>query len=112
MRAGIEDYREVQDFNQGDAMNIYLISQTENKGYDTYDSAVVVAENEDKARCIDPSGHRIVKDGKWHFVFADGTSEPDDYISWANNISKIKVELIGTTEKAEQGIVLTSFNAG
>lgn len=40
------------EYNQ--IMNIYLISQTENDGYDTYDSCVVVAENEDMARRITP----------------------------------------------------------
>lgn len=36
-------------------MNLYLISQSINNGYDTYDSAVVAAESKDKARCIHPS---------------------------------------------------------
>ncbi len=31
-------------------MNIYLISQNENNGFNTYDSAVVTAEDEVKAR--------------------------------------------------------------
>ena len=35
-------------------MNLYLISQNRNNGYDTYDSAVVAAESEEKARMIRP----------------------------------------------------------
>ena len=35
-------------------MNLYLISQTENEDYDTYDSAVVCAETETQARRIHP----------------------------------------------------------
>lgn len=35
-------------------MNIYLLSQSKNKGYDTYDSCVVLAETEEEARKIFP----------------------------------------------------------
>ena len=35
-------------------LKIFKISQTENAGYDTYDSAVVCAENEEKAKRIHP----------------------------------------------------------
>lgn len=35
-------------------MNIYLISQNSHTGYDTYDSAVVVAESADAARFLHP----------------------------------------------------------
>ena len=38
-------------------MKLWLISQTENEGYDTYDSAVVAAETENAARLIHPSSH-------------------------------------------------------
>jgi hypothetical protein len=35
-------------------MNLYLISQGVNKGYDTYDSAVVAVKNEEEARNTKP----------------------------------------------------------
>lgn len=35
-------------------MNIYLISQNHNNNWDTYDSAVVVAESEDIAKRMHP----------------------------------------------------------
>jgi hypothetical protein len=37
-------------------MNLYKISQTSNCDYDTYNSAIVCAENEAAARVIHPSG--------------------------------------------------------
>ena len=37
-----------------DSMNIYLITAKNHGGYDTYDSAVVVAESEDAARVTSP----------------------------------------------------------
>ena len=36
-------------------MKIYLISQQEISGYDTFDSAVVFAESEQEARNINPN---------------------------------------------------------
>ena len=36
-------------------MNLYLISQNHNNDYDTYDSAVVVAESAESAKRMHPS---------------------------------------------------------
>lgn len=78
-------------------MNLYLISQTENEDYDTYDSAVVRAKSEDDARLMHPSGHA----GPW------------DRNTWCRSPDAVTVEKIGTAEKgAKRGIVLASFNAG
>lgn len=78
-------------------MNLYFISQKENNGYDTYDSAVVCAPDEEAARLIHPGG------GNWG----------DTYGTWAFNPSGVKVELIGVADPSvKQGIVLASFNAG
>ena len=53
-------------------MKIYKISQSLLDGYDTYDSAVVVAENEDDARNIHPSKFVThVKDGKWMWTYPE-----------------------------------------
>lgn len=38
-------------------MNIYLLSQTENTGYNTYDSCVVIANNEEEAKLIHPANN-------------------------------------------------------
>jgi hypothetical protein len=37
-------------------LNLYLLSQSVNKDWDTYDSCVVAAENEDDAKSIHPDG--------------------------------------------------------
>lgn len=38
-------------------MNLYLISQSQNNYFDTYDSAVVCAPDEDTARWTHPDGY-------------------------------------------------------
>lgn len=80
-------------------MNIYCISQDEQTGYDTYDSAVVCAKDEDQARNMHPNDFgEPLKDGS-------GT--------WAKEPASVSVRLIGKaahTEKA--GVICASFNAG
>lgn len=95
-------------------MNIYKISQTVNVGYDTYDSAVVVAENELEAAKIHPFGLGVLGfnkitckyDKPWY------ESDTEDW-SWASRLEDVKVELIGTTDLfTEPCIIIASFNAG
>lgn len=79
-------------------MNLYLISQTVNNDWDTYDAAVVVAETAEQAQAMHPSGN-IRKD------------------SWTNKAwtdpSNVNVRLLGTAmPDARAGVVLASFNAG
>lgn len=75
-------------------MNIYLLSQSINNGWDTYDSFVVCEETEEAAKHISPS----------EFDFWYTWAHPDDvtvkYLGIADNSLK----------KGE--IVCSSFNAG
>ena len=83
-------------------MNLYLISQDINEDYDTYDAAVVAAENEDDARKIHPDG---ISEEEWK-----GQDWWDTWVKYTER-GKIKVEHIGVTNK-KRGIILASFNAG
>ena len=80
-------------------MNIYLITQDKVKGYDTFDYAVVSAENELDAVSLHPSGDN----GQWD----------NDYGSWVSrrDIQLIQVKLIGASV-VDKGVILASFNAG
>ena len=83
-------------------MNIYRISQTVNGGYDTYDSAVVVASSEKEATLTHPSEYK--KDWK---------GEDDGCSVWCAS-ENVKVELIGVVlfDDIEAGVVCASYNAG
>jgi len=73
-------------------MNLYLLSQTENNDWDTFDSCVVAAKTEKEAASITPGGC---------------------YWMWASCPEKVTVEKIGIADKTiEKGIILVSFNAG
>lgn len=74
-------------------MKLYLLTQDVNNDYDTYDSAVVVAANEEEARNIHPS-----------WGWGSGC--------WAKSPDQVKVEFIGTTKLKSGTVVCSSFNAG
>lgn len=81
-------------------MKLFLISQTENRGYDTYDSAVVCAESEETARQMNPSGRGDVKWGR-------------DFSTWCSSPDKVNVQMIGEASPGlGPGVVCASFNAG
>ncbi len=81
-------------------MNLYRISQNVNTGYDTYDSAVVVAANEDEARRMHPA------EGPPTFDYWDSST-------WVSHPTDVKVELIGTAAPhLGRCVVVSSFNAG
>lgn len=77
-------------------MNIYLISQTKNNAYDTYDAAVVCAESEEEARKMRPTNDM-----------------PDDWVKydWAEP-EYVQVKLLGTAADGVTGVLLASFIAG
>jgi len=84
-------------------MNLFLISQTENNDYDTYDSAVVCAPDEDTARHMDPSA----KDGE-KMVFASGRN-----FFWCSSHNRVNVKRLGDAVPGLPiGVVCASFNAG
>ena len=77
-------------------LNLYLISQDQNDDYDTYDSAVVAARNEEEARCTCPGG-------RWGM----------NYTGWCTTPDFVDVEFIGPAKSGmEAGVVISSFNAG
>lgn len=80
-------------------LNLYRISQDINDGWDTFDSAVVVAESEDAARLIHPSGQALCY----------GTTE----YGWVTP-DLVTVEYLGPYMGGHDSgrIVCASFNAG
>lgn len=96
---------------------IYLISQVEHKGYDTFDSAVVVAESHAQARTIYPA---IVDGGPVQFIPSmkySGVPGYDlklGYDDWATTPINVSAVKIGTADLkyTEPTIICASFNAG
>jgi hypothetical protein len=76
-------------------VKLYLLSQNENNGYDTFDSIVVCAESESDAVTIHPNYD-------W-----------DNRYVWAESFESVSCEYIGeAAHHMERGVVISSFNAG
>lgn len=91
-------------------MNLYHVTQYVNRGFDTYDAAVVAAESEEEARKIHPSGYT------WDDVQEAWVDRQMDRMeisgSWAHP-DRVYVELLGTAvHGTEAGVVLASFREG
>lgn len=86
-------------------MKLYKIWQTVNNDYDTYDSAVVCAKDEDDARSMHP-GLALYDD------YANWDGKDSEYGSWCNR-ADVQVKYLGTADKSiERSVIVTSFNAG
>jgi len=81
--------------NEMHAKKLFRISQSVNLGYDTYDSAVVVARTVDEARNTHP-----------------GEYEEWDEYSWCKP-AQVEVEYVGQPRRGMKlGVVVASFRAG
>lgn len=105
--------------NNGVAMNLYRLSQTENDGYDTYDSAVVAAESPSDARTIYPGTSEDweyrVAGGQWESRYLGGgwSAARLAWGAWTKSPSSVVVEEIGIAkEGTKRGVIIASFNAG
>jgi len=86
-------------------LKLYLIIQKVNTRYDSFDSAIVCAENEEEARVTHPDHTKNNDWPEWQHLEAN-------YWDWAKP-ENVKVRLIGVANKnTEKGVVLASFNAG
>lgn len=89
-------------------MKLWKISQTVNRGYDTYDSAIVAANTAAEARMIHPAD----TGESWNAIYANWNGQTNPSQVWAT-ADKVTVECIGTARPGtNKGVVLSSFNAG
>lgn len=91
-------------------MKLWLISQDQCDGYDTYDSAVVAAETEAEARRVVPGGYYEYDDKG---ILVNGLGREARYPSWATDAEAVKVKYIGEAKDGtEPGEICASFNSG
>lgn len=88
-------------------MKIYHLSQSFNRGYDTYSDMVVVAPDAETARNMNPYGHDYrnmpANDPDWSC-----------YGSWAKKPEQVTVTLVGIAHESyvNPEVICTSFHAG
>jgi hypothetical protein len=107
-------------------MNLYLLTQSDETGYDTYDSAVVAAVSEQAAQGTHPryaSERRADFDRDcWEEIAWLDTTVCQErgwvrmdtaYSGWASRPSLVVVKLIGVAvPETPAGVICASFNAG
>ena len=80
-------------------MKLYLLEQTSNKDWDTYDSCIVCAESEEDAKTIHPRGNEFKEHQQWN--------------GWVQTKDQISCTEIGVAnEDIKKGVICASFNAG
>lgn len=96
------------------SMGIYLLTQTAVRGYDTYDSCIVVAASPEEAKRIHPRGDRVWDGRRW--TYSDGRPSATWASSdggWVSDIEAVTATLVGVAHPTvEPGVVCASFNAG
>ena len=86
-------------------MKLWLLSQDTNTGYDTYDSVVVAAKNEEDAKMTHPSDIPITE---WN----DTGSCDRTYGAWTSK-ENVQCRYLGNAVPGvEPGVICASFNAG
>ena len=105
--------------NKENTLNLYLISQTVNNDYDTFDSAVVAARDEEDARSIHPVSSWL---GMGYLPTVTPTAREakeeketkgynnDDTWTTRENV-EVRFLGIGSTD-VKRGVVCASYNAG
>ena len=84
-------------------MNLYLISQSENNDYDTFNSAIVASPTLEEARHIHPSSSEY---DSWE-------NEQGVYGCWCSSPEQVVSVLIGKAiPGTPKGVILASYNAG
>ena len=84
-------------------LKLFLISQRENNDYDTYDSAVVAAPDEDTARNTKPRTGEQMTAEDWRCRYSD----------WCSSPAAVTVVYLGDAAPGvTPGIVCASYNAG
>jgi hypothetical protein len=98
-------------------MKIYCIYQEVNTGYDSYDSAVVIAESEDAARRMHPSRYHMKPYHQWNdktdmWCWSDSGKKSSGLCTWATP-DNVGVTYLGEAEDGSiSHVVCASFNAG
>jgi hypothetical protein len=94
-------------------MNIYLVSRTDDWGYDHYDSFVCAAPDEETAKQLNVAKSfydRSCKEKSCEFMTPEDWNK--SWTSWTNSPDNLEVEFIGRSESDEIKIILASYNAG
>jgi hypothetical protein len=93
-------------------MQIWKIERKDRGGYDTFDSAVVIAETEQEARFTSPNGYQVwLPESGW---VRESTMNRDafDDRTWTSPDNVTATEIGRAHPGSERRVIVASFNAG
>lgn len=103
-------------------MNIYLVTNNSrhNRGYDTFQGMVIIAESEETARNIPPFAYSGLNEDvfRWNDNDRCWQNRSGDWDNWHSNGDRwpapyeLTVELIGTSISDEQRILTVYYHNG
>ena len=92
-------------------MKIFLIDRGV-FDYDTYDSVIVCAENEEDAKKIHPNKAVFLKNDEWVSIIGKTHYRNYEWVEY-NHTFLLTVTYLGeATKDMKSGIILSSYNAG
>ena len=92
-------------------MKLYRIWQTVNDDYETFDSAVVAAYDEEDARSIHPGLPTVTQTAREAEEEKEEKGYNEDY-TWTTR-ENVEVEFLGIgSTDVKRGVICASFNAG
>ena len=93
-------------------MNLYKISQTVRRGWDTFSDAIVAADSPEDAALIHPNSRSEFFKG-WPIANTPPEWEDKPEGGWAYDPSEVRVNFIGiAVEGTKEGVICASFHAG
>jgi hypothetical protein len=95
-------------------VKLFHIFQSVNNDYDTFDSAVVVAETAEDAKKIHPNGDCVWDGSKWMRHLEDGRVFEMNAFTWCTPEDVMAFELGDLTDVdyTAGNVICASFNAG
>jgi hypothetical protein len=91
-------------------MLIFKISQTINKEFNTYSSAIVVASSVEEARLTHPDDDFIWNADLGRWCWVDDFEQPGFSNAWANP-EDVNVEFIGIAHSPGRRVLCSSFDS-
>ena len=94
-------------------LKLYLLSQSERVGYDTFSGCVVRAESEEAARQIHPKGDRVWRGEDWWWTDNEWWPRGPTHDRTWTSPDNVEVTYLGEAKLGDlPGVVLTDFRAG
>ena len=94
-------------------MKLFLLTQSENMRYDTFNGCVVRAESAEAARLIHPRGNRVWRGDDWWWDESEWWSQGATNDRTWTSPDNVTVTYLGeAAPDMPSGVVLASFHAG